>query len=881
MRQVLLNSKGALLARMPRPCVESHCVLVAVKYSMISPGTELAGLRQSQVSAATTSLQKVKSQSSLAVKYLAKAAQHPRKALRRARQWASQEWQQRMAAPQGTAQREIAWQDNLTWSGVGAQHFKLTPLGLELTTDHSTAGYQAMTAPIDVSKNHTPLLEIRGMLREGKISIGLLNADRSAWLGHKIITPGDIDEQIVFPAEDNAQVTVVIANVEGGISDLQLHSTKMAMLAPDEAGLPHSEQGDTGWNVGYSAVGQIMAVGANVQGLAMGDWVACAGAGRANHADYISVPQNLVCKVPQGCDLKAAASATLGTIALQGVRRADPKLGETIVVIGLGLLGQLTAQMLRANGCQVIGMDVSEERVKRALTLDMFAGATREDLLRNLVRDLTQGQGADATVITAATSSNEVVNLAMAITRRKGRVVIVGDVGLGVHRQDFYRKEIDLLMSTSYGPGRYDPAYEEQGLDYPYAYVRWTSNRNMQAYLNLIKNQAIDVMPLIERIVPIDQAPQIYQELARQSTSLPLGVLLEYSPDLRSLPDLPEATLVHVRGHRKNKSEPINYVLVGAGAFGTSMLVPQLEKMPEQFFLRGVVSRDNVRGGNYARQQSLEFHSSDLAPVLENPDVQLLVIATRHDEHANQVIAGLKAGKSIFVEKPLALNWDQLNAIYETYTHLENPPLLMVGFNRRFSPAMQLLKEHIQHRRSPLMIHYRLNGGYISPEHWIQTAEGGGRNLGEACHMYDCFRFLTDAPVVDIQASSINPGSLPYLRNDNFVATLSYEEGSVGTLTYTALGPKQGLPKERIEVFCDGDAFIIDDYRCLIRASDGAVLWSGETDKGHFTELERLGQCLKSGDSSLISFDEIIETTAVCICIEDLLYGKADDETIE
>lgn len=881
MRQILLNNKNALLARMPRPAVSNGCIVVKVRYSMISPGTELAGLRQNKIPTAVTPLQKAKAGSSLAVHYLAKAIQHPKRALRRVQLWASVELEQRLTSlKKSNPLPELIWQDNLAWSRVGAPLFSVGEQGLQLQTDESAWGYQAWTEPLTVPAGHTPVLELQGHLAEGKISIGLLNADRSAWLGSKVFPAGQIDERLLFPTTSSAAVTVVITNAEGGAAKLSLNNAKIALLPPDPTGLPHSEQGDTGWNVGYSAVGQIMAVGEGVTGFAVGDWVACAGAGRANHADYISVPQNLACQVPAGCDLPAAASTTLGTIALQGVRRADPKLGEIVVVLGLGLLGQITAQILRANGCQVIGLDLSAHRAARAREAAGCLAVDTVDSLRALVRDQTQGRGADRTLITAATSSNDVLNLAMAVTRRKGVVVIVGDVGLAAERQDFYRKEIDLLMSTSYGPGRYDANYEEYGQDYPAAYVRWTLNRNMQAYLALIANQQINVTPLIDRIVPIEQAPMVYSELANQTGELPLGVVLEYTPDTRELADAVDATLIHVRGHRKNKLDRINYVLVGAGAFGTSMLVPQLEKFPEQFFLRGIVSNDNVRGGNFARQHGLEIQATELATVLDNPDIHLLVIATRHSHHAAQVIAGLKAGKHVFVEKPLALTWEELHEIDEVYQQLAEPPLLMVGFNRRFSPAMQQLKAQLSNRRSPLMINYRLNGRYIPLDHWVQTREGGGRNIGEACHIYDCFRFLTGAPVSEIQVAAINPGNLPYLRNDNFTVVCSYSDGSVATLTYTALGPKQGLPKERVEVFCDGEAFVIDDYKNLLRASDNTTLWSGDADKGHFAELQQWGSSLSAGGPSPLPFVDIIETTALCLYIEDLLYGRINGDPI-
>ena len=631
-----------------------------------------------------------------------------------------------------------------------------------------------------------------------------------------------------------------------------------------------------GWGIGYSAAGHVVAVGEGIHDLAMGDLVAAAGAGQANHAEYVNVPRNLVCRVPPGCEVKHAASATVGAIAMQGVRRAAPQLSERVCVIGLGLIGQITVQLLKAAGCRVIGLDTDPDRVKRAVALGLDAGASDADTCKVLVRDLTAGFGADRTLMTAATKSHAVINLAMELTRAKGTVVIVGDVGLAVDRAVFYRKEIDLLMSTSYGPGRYDAAYEAEGHDYPYAYVRWTLNRNMQAYLELIARGQMNVEALIDRVVPIDAAPAAYDELAKADNTPPLGVVLHY-------PDEPaegEPARVTLRGHRHAPVDRINYALVGAGAFGTGMLVPQMRKRADRYFLRGVVSRTGTQGSNFARDNQVEILTSDLDAVLNDPEFQLVVIATRHHEHADQVVRSLAAGKHVFVEKPLATSWEGLEQVVSAVSTMTVAPMMMVGFNRRFSPALQMLKERMQGRRSPLMIQYRLNAGYIPLDHWVHGTQGGGRNVGEACHMYDVFRFLVGAPARSVDASAIDPRELPYARNDNFAATLSYEDGSVASLMYTALGPKTGLGKEHITVFCDGEAFIVDDFRKLTKASDGSVLWqSGEPDKGHFEELSRFGDAIAAGAPAPISFEEIVETSAVALQVEDLIYGRTDGHT--
>ena len=654
------------------------------------------------------------------------------------------------------------------------------------------------------------------------------------------------------------------------------HQSAVASVGATPSAPVASDLNAQGWAIGYSAAGEVMAVGDGIHDLSAGDLVAAAGAGQANHADYVNVPRNLVCRVPSGCALKQAASATVGAIALQGVRRAAPQLGERVAVVGLGLIGQITVQLLKAAGCRVIGLDTDPERVTRALALGLDAGATDADGCKALVRDLTAGFGADRTLITAATKSNTVINLAMELTRAKGTVVIVGDVGLGVDRSVFYRKEIDLLMSTSYGPGRYDSSYEAEGRDYPFSYVRWTLNRNMQAYLELIANGRMNFDALIDRVVPIDAAPATYVELAKAEDALPLGVLIHY-PDPQETEDQPAR--VTLRGHRVAPGERINYALVGAGAFGTAMLVPQMKKRADRYFLRGIVSRTGTQGSNFARDNQVEVLTSDLDEVLNDPGFQLVVIATRHHEHADQVVRSLAAGKHVFVEKPLAISWEELERVVSVHSDTVGEPLVMVGFNRRFSPALQMLKERLTGRRSPLMIQYRLNAGYIALDHWVHGAAGGGRNIGEACHMYDVFRFLAGAAVRSVAASAIDPHELPYARNDNFAATITYEDGTVATLVYTALGPKSGLGKEHITVFCDGEAFIVDDFKKLTKASDGSVLWqSGDPDKGHFEELSRFGDAIANGGTAPIPFAEIVETSAVALQIEDLLSGHVPPE---
>ena len=871
MRQILLNSQGAVVARMPRPIIEPGAILVRVKYSLISTGTEIASLRpQAAVGDANAG-----SRARLAISYLGKAVRDPAKATRRLAAIARNAIAGVMPERPRAARPVLALPD-FVWTRCSAIEFETDQGTLSLTTDNSEFGYQAMSQKIAVEPGMIPIIELEAEVLEGIVSVGLLDENRVQWLGSRNYDVGGFQDRLIFSPGESKAVTLVIAN--GGskqMSRFRLASVQVLMAPPAENGLPQSELGDQGWNVGYSAAGEVVAVGDGVEGFSVGDLVACSGAGKANHADYVCVPRNMVCRVPVGCDLRLAATTTVGTIALQGVRRASPRIGETACVLGLGLIGQMTVQILRANGVRVLGLDLDQQRVARAIDIGMDAGTSDPGKFRLLVRDFTKGRGGDQVLITAATKSDSPINLAMEVARAKGVVVIVGDIGLSVKREVFYRKEIDLLMSTSYGPGRYDTEYEEGGHDYPFGYVRWTLNRNMQAYMELIADGRLKLLPLIDREVDVGEAPATYHELAAMEGSAPLAVLLRYPDDSRPLPEAPDAARISVRGHRKVPNGVARYALVGAGAFGTSMLVPQMAKRKDRFFLRGVVSRNTTASGNFARTNQVEVLATDLDEVLNDPAFDLMVIATRHHQHADQTIRAVEAGKHVFVEKPLAITWEQLDRIASCYEALAEKPLLMVGFNRRFSPALQKLKQVIAERRSPLIVNYRLNGGYIPADHWVQGAHGGGRNIGEACHMYDVFRFLAGKPVAGISARAIDPGGLPYLRTDNFCATLSYEDGSVGNLVYTALGPKQGMPKERIEVFCDGEAYVLDDFKSLVRASDAEVLWQSDiVDKGHFEQLSRFGDAIANGLEAPIVFGEIVETSAVALHIDDLLNGR-------
>lgn len=618
---------------------------------------------------------------------------------------------------------------------------------------------------------------------------------------------------------------------------------------------------------GYSAAGIVLEVGEGVQDIRPGDRVACAGAQCAHHAEIICVPRNLTARVPDSLDFAQASTVTLGAIALQGVRRAQPTLGETFVVLGLGILGQLTAQLLRANGCRVIGTDLDSKRIILAQDLGMNVGIHPEDGDDiEQVKRLTDGFGADGVIITAATPSDTVVSTAFKMCRKKGRVVLVGDVGLNLNRADFYQKELDFFISSSYGPGRYDNNYEEKGLDYPVAFVRWTENRNMSEYLRLVDEGKVKVSPLIGAIYPIDEASVAYGRL-KSSTDKPLMVLLSYPCTDSSEPPVRRAensSSVIARPGR------IRLALVGAGGFAKGMHLPNLQKLSNVFHLQAVVSRTGHNALATAKQFGANYSSTDYQQVLNDPEIDAVLIATRHNLHGSMVLEALRAGKHVLVEKPLALTKEELDGIAAFYSEKgnSNPPLLLTGFNRRFSRFIRSIHELLQKRSNPMILNYRMNAGYIPLEHWVHTEEGGGRNRGEACHIYDLFTYLTGSRVKTVEARSISPKTGHYSNSDNFVATITFEDGSVATLTYTALGSKD-YPKEQLEVFVDGRVLVLNDYKKLSAwGTKIKGLESNVPDKGQKEELEAFGHCIRNGGEWPIPLWQQVQATEISFKVE-------------
>ena len=633
---------------------------------------------------------------------------------------------------------------------------------------------------------------------------------------------------------------------------------------------------DAGHPTGYSCAGVVIQVGAGITDIRPGDRVACAGAGLANHAEIVLVPRNLVVKVPDDCDLKAAASVTLGAIALQGVRRADPRLGEIVAVIGLGLLGQLTVQLLKAAGCQVIGFDVEPRRVALARQLGADqAFHSGEVEYKTEIRHLTADHGVDAVVITAASQSDALVQQAMEMARKKGRVVVVGAVGLGLQRSPFYEKELDLLISSSYGPGRYDSQYEEEGVDYPYAFVRWTENRNMGEYLRLVGSGKVRLELILEREYDVAEAAQAYTEL-QNTAQKPLGVLLRYplaavlNSETNPAPKLTSRVPVQHTTGQPNTVQPgqgkIRLAVVGAGGFAKGMHLPNLQRMSDLYHIRAIVSGTGSNAKGIAQQYGADYASTDYAEVLADPAVDAVLISTRHHLHAQQAEAAARAGKAILLEKPMALNQAELDHLAGVLAECNVP--FLVGFNRRFSPAVQRVQALIAGRRNPLVMLYRVNAGYLARTHWTQGPEGGGRIIGEACHMFDLFQALvnpghTPVPALEITSTPILPTSEHVVGEDNLAATVRYADGSVATLVYTALGASE-LPKEYIEIHCDNKSFVIDDFKSLRIYGAKLAGWQATVaDKGHRAELQSFARYVRGDAPAPISLAELVETTAL------------------
>ena len=606
--------------------------------------------------------------------------------------------------------------------------------------------------------------------------------------------------------------------------------------------------------LGYSCSGEVIAVADDVTEFKVGDRVACAGAG-AVHAEVVAVPKNLCVKLPDGVSCNEGAFATLGAIALQGIRQADLRLGESCAVIGLGLIGQLTIQMLNAAGIKAIGVDIDKNMV--ALSKEIGANHAYDrniEGLENIILENTNGYGVDAVIITAATSSTDPVDLAGEIARKKGKVIIVGSVPTGFKRPNYYKKELELRMSSSYGPGRHDRQYEEAGIDYPYGFVRWTENRNMEAFVDLVSQKKIELQKLTSHVFDFKEAPKAYQ-LILDKTELFTGILLKYdtTKKISSRVDLKEV--------KASVSEPA-VSFVGAGSFANNVLLPALKG---NCTFVGISSSRSNNSRNIADKYSFSYCTDKVAELFNDKNTNTIFVATRHDSHANYVLEAIKAKKHVFVEKPLCLHLEQLEKI-KTEQEQSNS-LLMVGFNRRFAPQIQKIHSILKATNQPVAINYRVNAGTLPKDHWIHDLSvGGGRIIGEVCHFVDLVTYLAASKVKSLSANSMQGSGN---TNDTLVINLLFENGSIANISYFSNGNKE-LNKEYLEVFSSGQVAVINDFKDLSLFGKSVKNSSlSSQDKGHKQGVKAFLDAIREGKNSPIPFNEIYHSMLCTFKVEE------------
>ncbi len=609
--------------------------------------------------------------------------------------------------------------------------------------------------------------------------------------------------------------------------------------------------------LGYCNVGKIL--DSTNTGLKKGTRVVSNG----HHAEIVRVPKNLVASIPDEVDDETAAFTVVGAIAMQGIRLVNPTIGETIVVTGLGLIGLLTVQILKANGCRVIGIDYDSSKCKLAKQF----GADVVDLSKGqdpiaMAEMFSRGRGADAVIITASSKSNDVVHEAATMCRKRGRIVLVGVVGLELNRADFYEKELTFQVSCSYGPGRYDENYEENGKDYPFGFVRWTEQRNFEAVLDLMASGSIDVKPLISHRFEINDAAEIYENL-NQSASL--GILIDYQNSSEVLPT--EGT-VYLDDNLQSKVQKGNVSFIGGGNYASRVLIPAFKKAGANLIT--LVTSGGKSAFYHGKKNGFLVASTDIEQALDE-SVDTVVIATQHNLHASQAIKALEKGKNIFVEKPLALTHEEIDKI--EICQKKSKTMVMVGYNRRFSPHIKKIKNLLEEKQMPKTFIFTMNAGYVPKEHWTQNPEiGGGRIIGEACHYIDLMRFLAGSKIKSFDAIKMGENDSVEVTEDKALIFITFEDGSVGSIHYFANGGKV-FPKERIEIFCDNSVLQLDNFRKLIgygwKGFNKMNLWS--QNKGQENCVAEFMQSLKEGKRNPIPHDEIFEVARVSVDVAEML----------
>jgi predicted dehydrogenase/threonine dehydrogenase-like Zn-dependent dehydrogenase len=614
--------------------------------------------------------------------------------------------------------------------------------------------------------------------------------------------------------------------------------------------------------LGYSCAGIVREVASGITDFQAGDRVACAGYGYANHAEVAFVPRNLAVAIPREVSFQEAAFVTVGAISMQGVRQAELDVGESVVIFGLGLLGQLTAQICAAAGCRVFGLDLAEDKIQLAKSLGMHEGMQLADNDKDIIAAVelfTRGRGADAVIITAGTSSNHPIELSSRLLRDRGRVVAVGDIKMDVPRWEYYQKEIDLRMSRSYGPGRYDHFYEEKGNDYPIGYVRWTENRNMESFLDLIAAGKVQVMPLVSHRYPIEQAADGYALFTGKAKEPYIGIMLEYdaAKSQPSMVRLEPRAEKPAAAAQSREGTTVNIGIIGAGQFAQGVLMPRLRKVPG-----ARIAAIATGSGHSARMVADKYHcdfcTSDYHDIINSPDIDAVLITARHNLHAKMMTESMAAGKHVFVEKPLALNPEELDTVVTAYNAARQraqdadkaPPVVMVGFNRRYSPAAMQARELIDKLGQPAVIDYRINAGYAPPDSWMHDpAVGGGRIVGEMCHSVDLVQHILQEAPVEVTARASGTPIHEAADPDTVVALLRFASGSVATVRYLANG-ELSVSKELMEIFCGGHVMTMDNFRQhrvvgpQIKTRRRSLLTA---EKGRLQELQDFVQAIQGG----------------------------------
>lgn len=630
--------------------------------------------------------------------------------------------------------------------------------------------------------------------------------------------------------------------------------------------------------LGYCNAGTVIDIGEGVEGFMLGDRVVSNGP----HAEIVMVPKNLCIKIPEEVTDIEAAFTVLGSIALQGIRLIKPTLGETFAVTGLGIVGLLTVQILLANGCKVLGIDKDSYRVELAKDLGAFTvDLSKDEDPIYVSKAITGGRGIDGSIITTATNSNQPVQQATKMCRKRGRIVLVGVAGLELDRADFYKKELSFQVSCSYGPGRYDPNYEEKGQDYPIGYVRWTEHRNFEAILELMALKKLAVKPLITHCIPFEKAPEAY-EMISQGKEKYLGIVLEYTADVFKLQTntivLNDSEIVDSKKVSFKTNEPV-VGFIGAGNFSEQVLLPALISTNAQ--LKSICSSGALSAARVGKKYGFYQCCGNAVDIINDNTINTVFIASRHDTHTDYVIQALRAGKNVFVEKPLSISESELNEVVKYYKSISDNeqaqlPIIMVGFNRRFSPYINKILELLKGVNCPKSIVINVNAGNIPEDHWIQNLKtGGGRIIGEACHFIDLARYLINSKIINYSAISLNDETADNTIKDTVIIQLAFEDGSIANLNYFSNGNK-AYPKEGLEVYCGGQIIKIDNFKRM----DGygvpgfKKMKTAKQEKGHNAEVAAFIDAVRKGGQAPISFSEIEEVTRVSILLDKMVRER-------